>query len=80
MEVIGALAIQQPGYLGMETARTAEGFGITIVYYNSLEAIDGWRKKSDHLRAKELGRASWYDRYILRISKVEKAVDFKRQA
>lgn len=79
MEVISALAAQQPGFLGIESARSPEGFGITIAYYDSLEAIDGWRQNADHKRAKARGRKTWYDRYILRISKVESATDFQRQ-
>lgn len=79
LAVISALAEKQPGYLGIESALSAEGFGITIVYYDSLDAIDGWRNNADHMRAKARGRETWYDRYILRISKVEKAADFKRQ-
>ena len=79
MEVISALAVKQPGFLGIESARNTEGFGITIVYYDSLEAIDGWRRNADHRRAKAEGRKSWYDRYILRIAKVEKAVDFQHK-
>lgn len=80
LAVIGELAARQPGFLGIESARTAEGFGITIVYYDSLEAIDGWRQNTDHRRAKAQGRKTWYDRYILRISRVESATDFQRQS
>ncbi len=80
MAVISALAEKQPGFLGVESARSAAGFGITIVYYDSLEAIDGWRHNADHQRAKARGRAGWYNRYILRIARVESATDFKRQS
>ena len=36
-ERMAELAAQQPGYLGMESAR--EGLGITVSYWESLEAI-----------------------------------------
>lgn len=80
LAMISELAARQPGFLGIESARTAEGFGITIVYYDSLEAIDGWRQNANHKRAKARGRKTWYDRYILRISRVESATDFQRQS
>ncbi len=80
LSAISELAARQQGFLGIESARTAEGFGITIVYYDSLEAIDGWRHNADHRRAKARGRKTWYDRYILRISRVESATDFQRQS
>ena len=37
-----ALAEQQPGYLGHESAR--DGTGITVSYWQSLEAISNWKK------------------------------------
>lgn len=79
MEEIVTLAVQQPGYLGLESARNEDGFGITIVYYDSLEAIDNWRRNPDHQRAKAAGRNTFYDAYKLRIAKVEDAYpDFVR--
>ena len=33
------LAAQQPGYLGVETVRGADGFGITVSYWASEAAI-----------------------------------------
>ena len=37
------LAAQQPGFLGMESARTADGLGITVSYWSSEEAIAAWK-------------------------------------
>ena len=34
------LAKQQPGFLGVESARDHSGLGITISYWESLEAIE----------------------------------------
>ncbi len=39
------LAIHQPGFLGVESAR--EDFGITVSYWESLEAIKNWKQQSD---------------------------------
>jgi len=75
---IGKLAATMPGFLGMESVRGAEGVGITVAYYDSLEAIDGWRKNADHMEAKGMGREMWYDGYRLRIAKVETAKAFDR--
>ncbi|HEX3945298.1 MAG TPA: TniB family NTP-binding protein [Rhizomicrobium sp.] len=36
------LASQQPGYLGAESARCPDGFGITGSYFDSAEAIGAW--------------------------------------
>lgn len=78
LEHILAIATRQPGYLGIETARGDDGLGITIVYYDSLEAIDGWRNNADHMEVKKKGRETWYDGYRLRIARVEKDSSFNR--
>lgn len=38
-ERIVALATQQPGFLGVESVRGTDGFGITVSYWSSEEAI-----------------------------------------
>src|SRR5437764_332849 len=36
------LAARQPGYLGVESVRGADGVGITVSYWASLEAVRAW--------------------------------------
>lgn len=67
------LAAQQPGFLGADSARNAQGFGITTSYWSSLEAIAQWRQHAEHRIAQETGRAHWYADYTLRIAKVERS-------
>ncbi len=64
------LAQQQPGFLGIESAR--EEVGITVSYWADLEAIKKWKANSEHLQAQKLGHKSWYDSFKVRISKVER--------
>lgn len=70
------LAQQQPGFLGVESARN--DIGITVSYWESLEAITNWKQNLDHLDAQALGRQKWYENYIVRIAKVEKEYSFER--
>lgn len=70
---MGELAAQQPGYLGVESARDGEGLGITVSYWRSLEDIKAWRAVAEHQAAREQGRAHWYRHYELRVAKVERA-------
>lgn len=67
------LAAQQPGFLGLESARNAEGFGITVSYWASLEAIGAWKANAEHRVAQELGQRDWYQHYEVRIARVERA-------
>jgi len=72
-EKMVALASQQPGFLGIESARGQDGFGITVSYWASAEAITHWQTHIDHVAAQALGKAAWYNHYELRIAKVERA-------
>ena len=67
------LAASQPGFLGVESARNTEGFGITVSYWASAEAIANWKANIEHLAAQEMGKHTWYEHYELRIAKVERA-------
>ncbi len=67
------LAAAQPGFLGIESARDADGFGITVSYWQSLEAIAAWRAQAEHRIAQQTGIALWYEHYELRIARVERA-------
>lgn len=71
------LAAQQLGFLGVESAR--EGLGITISYWESLEAIAGWRQNSAHLFAQQRGRDIWYAHFKVRICRVEREYGFDRE-
>lgn len=65
------LASQQAGFLGVESARD-EQLGITVSYWESLEAIKSWKEHSTHQIAQEKGRAKWYQSFSLRVCKVER--------
>lgn len=67
------LAMAQPGYLGAESARDHQGFGITVSYWDSLDAIKQWKRHSEHRIAQEFGITEWYKHYELRIAEVKYA-------
>ena len=69
------LAKLQKGYLGIESARSE--VGITVSYWQDLEAIIAWKNNLEHIEARNLGRQKWYKQYQLRICKVEREYDFK---
>jgi len=70
------LAAQQPGFLGVESAR--DGLGITVSYWRDLPSIAAWRANVEHLGAQRLGKARWYRRYRLRIARVERDWQFEQ--
>ena len=68
------LAKEQPGFLGVESAR--EAIGITVSYWESLDAIASWKANADHLFAQQKGRKDWYRWYKTRICLVEREYEF----
>ncbi|MBU2975172.1 antibiotic biosynthesis monooxygenase family protein [Zobellia sp. B3R18] len=70
------LAKEQPGYLGIESAR--EQLGITVSYWESLDAIANWKANTDHLFAQQKGIKDWYSWYKVRICLVEREYDFTK--
>ncbi|WP_166959536.1 antibiotic biosynthesis monooxygenase family protein [Yeosuana marina] len=74
--VMEELAKQQPGFIGLDSARN--DVGITVSYWESLEAIKNWKQHTDHLVAQQKGRQDWYSWYNVRICKVEREYEFNK--
>ncbi len=64
------LAAQQPGFLGLESARNE--IGITVSYWENEVAIMNWKKNIEHLLAQQMGKEKWYAQYQVRVCKVER--------
>jgi heme-degrading monooxygenase HmoA len=67
------LAWEQPGFLGIESVRGGDGFGISVSYWSSLQAIADWQAHAEHKVAQETGQGVWYSGYEIRIARVERA-------
>jgi glutathione S-transferase len=67
------LARKQPGFLGIESARGADGFGVTVSYWDSLEAIAAWKSQEKHRAAQERGKTLFYERYSVKVCSVDRA-------
>lgn len=70
------LAQQQPGFLGVESARNE--IGITVSYWTDLVSIKNWKENAEHTIAREKGRADWYKAFKTRIAKVERDYGFEK--
>ena len=73
-EEMEMLARKQPGFLDIESAR--DGLGITVSYWESLEAIAEWKANVDHRQAQKNGIKTWDSWYKVRICKVEREYEF----
>lgn len=78
-DAMAALAALQPGYAGVESVRDSGGLGITVSYWTDDASAQAWRDNPDHARIRDLGRARWYDWYVLEVTRVERGYRWSRQ-
>jgi heme-degrading monooxygenase HmoA len=71
------LARSMPGFLGVDSAR--EEVGITVSYWESMDAIRAWREHPEHRAAQARGRREWYASFTTRVCKVERESRFPAQ-
>ncbi len=67
-----ALAAQQPGFLGVESARGEDGLGITVSYWKDEGAAKAWKGVGEHAGAQALGKARFYSAYKVRVAAVHR--------
>ncbi len=63
-------------FVSQRTATGQDGYGSTVSYWRSLDAIANWRRHAEHSLAREQGRAEWYEHYELQIARIERAYDW----
>jgi heme-degrading monooxygenase HmoA len=72
-EIMVELAARHAGFIGVESVRGGDGFGITVSYWACAEAIAAWKADVEHLAAQRMGKRVWYEHYEIRVAKVERA-------
>ena len=72
------LGSRYDGFLGIESVRGADGVGITVSYWRDEAALLAWKRDTEHQKAQRGGREAWYERFEVRIAKVERAYGFAR--
>lgn len=71
------LARNTPGFIGVDSAR--DEVGVTVSYWESLEAIQAWREHPEHRGAQRAGREKWYESFVTRVCRVERESRFTRR-
>ncbi|WP_055436137.1 antibiotic biosynthesis monooxygenase family protein [Lacinutrix algicola] len=75
-DLMETLAKKQNGFISIDSAKNE--VGITVSYWESLEAIQNWKQQSDHALAQQKGIKDWYKWYNVRICKVENEYEFNK--
>lgn len=72
------LARRQPGFAGVESARGADGFGITVSYWTDRAAIQAWKDEAEHRAAQRLGFERFYESFHLVVAELVEERRFDR--
>ncbi len=66
-----------PGFLGLESARDAEGFGLTVSYWRTEGDLMAWKADAVHTLAQVAGRERFYAAYEVRVARVERVYGYR---
>lgn len=55
-----ALAESMPGFISFKTFNAEDGERVSIIEFESEEALRAWREHPEHRKAQELGRTMFY--------------------
>ncbi|MBO9670174.1 MAG: antibiotic biosynthesis monooxygenase [Sphingobium sp.] len=72
------LARTQPGYLGIDSVRGADGLGITVSYWADDASARGWKANAEHAAVRDMGRERWYSHYRLIVASVDRAYGWSK--
>jgi heme-degrading monooxygenase HmoA len=72
-------AARQPGYLGVESVRDAEGHGITISFWQDEASAVAWRNHAEHSTIRDKGRERWYESYSVIVADVGRSYDWQKK-
>jgi heme-degrading monooxygenase HmoA len=70
------LARKMPGYLSHKGFVAEDGERVTLVEFESEEALRAWSVHPEHVQAKKKGRASFYSEYRVQICAVQRSSAF----
>lgn len=77
-EAMDALAARQPGYCGVDSARGANGLGITVSWWVDEASALAWRAHPEHAAIRERGRSEWYSAYEVAVAEVGRSYKWER--
>jgi heme-degrading monooxygenase HmoA len=72
------LARTQPGFIGVESARDAQGFGITVSYWADDASARAWKSVAQHREAQRRAQR-WYDSYRVVVAEVTREYESARR-
>src|SRR5262245_46379653 len=78
-ERMDELAVKMPGYVSHKEFTAEDGERVTVVEFESEEAMRAWRMHPEHVAAQHQGRARFYSEYRLTVCEVLREQRFERK-
>ena len=73
------LAQGMPGYISHKGFTAPDGERVTIVEFETPEAMRAWSSHPEHLQAKARGRDSFYSEYQIQVCNVQRESVFPKR-
>jgi heme-degrading monooxygenase HmoA len=73
-------AIRMPGFISIKTFTAEDGERVSLVEFESEEAIRAWREHTEHREAQDLGRKLFYSEYRIQVCQPIRDYSFPKRA
>jgi heme-degrading monooxygenase HmoA len=72
------IASSMPGYISYKDFAASDGENVSIVEFESLETLAGWRDHPEHKAVQERGRQEFFLEYLVQVCTLVRQADFRR--
>lgn len=73
------LAVKMPGFISIKTFSAEDGERVSLVEFESEEAVRAWREQADHREAQEMGRKLFYSEYHIQVCRPIRDYSFPKK-
>ena len=73
-----ARARAMPGFIDFASFATPGGEHLSVIHFESQEALRAWSDDLRHAVAQQLGRDKWYESFHVEVAEVVRSYDFRR--
>jgi heme-degrading monooxygenase HmoA len=73
------IARTMPGYISHKGFFADDGERVTVVEFESEDAMRAWRMHPEHRAAQKLGRERFYESYSVQVCEVKREARFQRE-
>ena len=71
------IASRMPGFVSFKSFDAPDGERVSLIEFESEEAVAAWGSHPDHLKAQQRGREQFYSEYRIQVGRVIREYDFK---